>query len=246
MMKDWIPLISKLVWPLIILSFLLFFRAEVKNFYNIMIERAEKGSGIEVVGFIKIGQALVNETKISQLSFNNISIQGIGGAGSVVRKDSMGALNKLKRELRKNPSRIIDTLLIEDDRRYSIELLKEYISELSLRYVVFKRGDIFDGWMNSTAFITQLPNREEITDIDGREILLSYEDLKSNMVGIRKENLKPNSTVMEVLEEMKRLHVDAIPVVNDNGHWQFFAIRGEILSQIITSVLLNDEQSKPQ
>jgi len=137
-------------------------------------------------------------------------------------------------------------LLITDDRRYSVNLLRQYISELSLRYVVFQKWDEFDGWMNSGSFIAQLPNREEITDSSGREILISYEDLKRNLVGIRNERVKLDSTVMEVLEKMKQLHVDALPVVNENDEWQFFAIRGEILSQIITDVLTNSEPDKTE
>jgi hypothetical protein len=45
-MKDWIPLITKLVWPAIILLFLLIFHRQVADIYSIAYERMQAGGSI--------------------------------------------------------------------------------------------------------------------------------------------------------------------------------------------------------
>lgn len=239
MNKEWIPLISRLVWPVFIVLLLIVFHSEVRQFYNIVIDRVEQGGEIRVGGFLELGE-LVNRTEISQLSFNNISVQAVGGAGGVIRKGGLSELEEIRRDLRENPSRTIDTLLITDGIRYSVRMLKQYVSTLGLKFVVFQKGDQFEGWINAGSFIAQLPSEEQITD--NPEInIVSYEVLKRNIVGIRDNKVTPDTTVMEVLQKMRELHVDALPVVGDDGRWQFFTIRGDILSQLITSVLIEED-----
>lgn len=98
-----------------------------------------------------------------------------------------------------------------------------------LSYVVFQEQNAFSGWMASSLFVAQLPEAETVP----------YRELRE-MRGIRKESVGPKTSAREVLKEMQELHVDSLPVVDENGKWLFFANRGEILANLITSVLLKD------
>jgi hypothetical protein len=153
--KDWIPLINKLVWPVFVVLLLLLFQAQVREIYKVLLDSMKAGRSIKVGGFLELGE-LAKGTRISQLSFNNISIEGVGGSEGVVRKGSVSYLEKLQDELRQHPSSRIDTLLKTDDISYSPELIRKYIGTLGLRFVVFQMSDRLDGWMSSTTFVAQL------------------------------------------------------------------------------------------
>lgn len=228
--KDWIPLINKLVWPAFSVVLLLLFHGQVREVYRVVLDGVKSGRGLEIAGILKLGEAARN-TEISELSFNNISIEGIGGPGGVVRKGSEASLMRLQEELRESPSRTIDTLLVTDGIMYSVELLKQYVSTLGLRFVVFQRGNQFDGWMNSGTFVAQLLLSEEF---------IRYEDLKDSMIGVSQENVQQTDSAKEVLEKMQELHIDSIPVLESSGRWRFFANRGEILARLMSSVLLEE------
>jgi CBS domain-containing protein len=228
-MKDWIPLITKLVWPAIIALLLIVFHRQVAEIYSIAYERMQAGGSIEIGGFLRLGEK-ATDTAIKDLSPTNIPIEGIGGAEGVVRKDSRPALAQLQQDLANNPGSAINTLLVTDDIQvYSVPLLKEYVGSLGLTYVVFQEGSAFSGWMTSSLFVAQLPE-------DGTA---AYRELRQ-MGGIRKESVRPKTSAREVLQQMQELHVDSLPVVDENGKWLFFANRGEILANLITSVLLKD------
>jgi CBS domain-containing protein len=62
------------------------------------------------------------------------------------------------------------------------------------------------------------------------------------MKGIRKYYVEPGTSAKEVLEKMQELHIDSIPVVDENKRWLFFANRGEILANLMTSILLSKEE----
>ncbi|NIR50523.1 hypothetical protein GWO43_18575 [candidate division KSB1 bacterium] len=231
-MKDWIPLINKLVWPIILGLLLLIFHSEVGELYTVTVERIKAGGSIEIGGFLKLGEQATN-TEIKDLSVNDLSIEGLDGSEGVVRKGSRSALLKLQEELAKSPTRTINTLLITDEiLNYSVPLLKEYVSTLGLRYVVFQQRNKFIGWMNSGPFVAQLPADEGS---------VRFRELK-NMTGISKHSVKPGTSAKEVLETMQELHLDSLPVVDENGKWQFFANRGEILARLMTSVILSKEE----
>jgi CBS domain-containing protein len=173
---------------------------------------------------------LAKDTQISELSFDNISIEAVGGSEGVVRKGSVSYLEKLQEELRLNPLRKIDTLLITDDISYSTDLIRKYIGTLGLRFVVFQRRDMFDGWINSTTFVAQ---------ISGNEGMMSYVNLRNSIIGIRTESVRSNATAKEVLQLMQELHVDSVPVLDTNDRWLFFANREEILARLMTSILID-------
>ncbi|MFQ5822551.1 MAG: hypothetical protein ACE5JB_00685 [bacterium] len=231
-MKDWIPLINKLVWPVILGILLLIFRSEVSEIYTVSLDRIKSGGSFEIGGFLKLGET-ATKTEIRELSFDNLSIAGIGGAEGVVRKGSRSALLKLQADLAKSPTKTINTLLLLDDiQNYSVKLLKEYISTLGLHFVVIQQRNKFVGWMNSASFVAQLPSHLD---------KVRFDELK-NMSGVSKHSVGPGTTAKEVLEEMQKLHLDSLPVVDDTGKWLFFTNRGEILARLMTSIILSKEE----
>lgn len=231
-MKDWIPLINKLVWPVIIGIILLIFHSEVGEMYDLTVNRIKSGGSIEIGGFFKLGEKATN-TEIKELSDANLSIEGFGG---VVRKGSRSALAKLQDELENSPNMKINALLVTDEiRSYSVKLLKEYVATLGLRYVVFQQNNGFDGWMNSGPFVAQLPSDPK------DNITIPFSRL-TNMKGISKHSVKPGASAKDVLEKMQELGLDSIPVVDENMRWQSFANRGEILAHLMSSLILADKE----
>lgn len=227
--KDWIPLVNKLVWPVFIVLLLLVFQSQVREIYKVLLDAMKAGRSIKVGGFLELGE-LARDTQISQLSFQNISIEAFGGSEGVVRKGSISYLEKLQEELRLNPSRKIDTLLIVDDISYSPELIRKYIGTLGLNFVVFQKANRFDGWINSATFVAQL---------SGQDRMLSYSDLRSAVIGIRQESVQSSATAKDVLQLMQELHVDSVPVLDANDRWLFFANREEVLARLMTSILID-------
>ena len=234
-MKDWIPLINKLVWPVIIGILLLVFHSETSEIYNTTLDRIKKGGTVKV-GFFELG-AIATKTEIKDLSLNNLSIEGAQGVtrSGGVTKESALALDRLKRELAESPKKSINTLLIPDSIHvYSVRLLKDYIGTLGLQYVVFQKNGKFDGWMFSGTFGAQLPSEDESASI-------TFERLR-NLAGIGQHYVGPDASARDVLEKMQELHVDSLPVVDKEKRWQFFANRGEILARLMTSIIFSEEK----
>ena len=73
-MKDWIPLINKLVWPVIVGIVLLIFHSEVSEMYDLTVNRIKSGGSIEI-GFFKLGDKATN-TEIKDLSGANYLSKG--------------------------------------------------------------------------------------------------------------------------------------------------------------------------
>ena len=225
-MKDWIPLLTKLVWPVIIFILLVTYKSEVKEVYSMVLKRIEEGGKVSIAGVLELGE-IATKTEIKDLSLNNLSIEG----GEGVTKESMLKLEKLQDQIESNPKKIINTLIIDDKiRRYSVDLLKKYISTLSLSYVVFQEQSKFIGWMNSGAFVVQLPSEDQ-------NQFINYGELKA-FKGMNEYYIKPTASTKQVLEKMQELHIDSMPVVDENKQWKFFANREEILARLMTTILL--------
>ncbi len=227
-LNNWIPLIAKMIWPFFIVILLLAFNQQATEIYDAVLSGIKSGRSVEIGGFLKLGEA-ADHTKIGDLSHGNISIKGIGGLAGVTRKGTDSHLIKLQQELQENPSKTINTLLLPAGIKYSVDLLKRYISTLGLRFVVFQqRRGKFDGWISTSTFVAQLP---ENTDA------VNYNELK-DMIGVSKYTVNLNDSVKKVLEEMQELHIDSIPVVDSDNSWLFFANRGEILASLMTTIIL--------
>ena len=126
--SHWIPLINKLVWPFFIVMVMLVFNQQVSDIYNMVLESIKSGRSVEIGGFLKLGEA-ANQTQIGDLSYEDISIKGIGGPAGVVRKSTSSHLIKLQQELRDNPLKIINTLLLPNRITYSVDLLRQYLNQ---------------------------------------------------------------------------------------------------------------------
>jgi len=235
-LSDWIPLITKLVWPFFTVILLLIFHQEVSDVYSVVLKSMKAGRSVEIGGFLKLGEAASN-TEIGALSHEEISIKGIGGSGGVARKGGRSDLAKLQDELRENPSKKINTLLLPDGIRYSVDLLKQYVGTLGLRFVLFQQRGKFDGWMPASTFVAQLPEREEH---------VGYSELKRRLIGVRRESVSPEGSAKQVLAEMQKLHIDSIPVVDADGYWLFFASREEILASLMSTIILETQTERSQ
>lgn len=228
--SDWVPLLTKLVWPVIIIVALIIFNKQVSEVYTVVMKSVKEGRSVEFGGFLKLGEAASN-VEIGELSQAEISIESIGGSGGVVRKGSVSQLKKIQQELKENPNKAINTLLLLDNITYSTKLIKDYVSTLGLKYAVFLNNGKFDGWMNTSTLVAQLPEEDETVD---------YHTLKDDMVGIRKEKVLPTESAKEVLSKMQELHMESLPVVDENERWLFFTNQGEILSRLMTTLMLEE------
>ena len=208
------------------------FNKQATEIYNIVLTSIKSGRSVEIGGFLKLGEA-AKQTEIGELSHEAISIKGIGGSAGVVRKSSGSDLIKLQRELENNPLKTINTLLLPDEINYSIDLLKQYISTLGLRFVVFQRSGKFDGWISASAFVAQLPKNKKN---------VNYSELKGIIIGVSDQIVSPNDSAKKVLGKMQELHIDSIPVVDPDKRWLFFANRGEILARLMTTIILEKNE----
>jgi hypothetical protein len=225
-MKDWVPLLSKLVWPVFILCAFIAFRSDAARLVSISVDRIEKGAAVKTPWF-ELSE-LAQSTSVTELRLDNRPIEALGTSGGVTRKGTRDYLEQIRAELARNPNKPIDTLRLVDTILFSTDLLKEYVSTLGLHYVVFERGGRFDGWMTAGTFVAQLP---------GENATVDYGELKSRLSGVRTASVPSSMSATNVLAEMQKVHMDALPVVKD-GKWLFFTTRGEILSSLIASLVV--------
>jgi hypothetical protein len=243
--KDFVPLVEKLIWPVFIVIMILSFSREAREIYGIFKQRLTEGASIKIGGFLELGQK-ASETEIGQLGFANLKIEAIGGPAEAVSKESLSALDRLRQEIKAAPNRRIDTLRVDDGRIYSSTLLKDYVSTLGVRFIVFEAGGNFDGWMDAGIFVSQLALlRPGASPGELAQANLSYAEIRSQMAGISKESALPSDSAKQVLQKMQKLHIENLPIVKDN-HFVFFANRGEILSNLITSYILEPGGQKPE
>lgn len=237
--KDWIPLFSKLVWPLFISLLILLFNDQVRGAFSQVIEAVAEGRSVQVGDWLKIGE----KTSIAELSAKkgseigqslDISVESVGGYQEFVEKSSYSVLERIQSQLRESPGRRIDVLAVTSSKRYSSELLKSYITTLGIRFVVFQKNGEFDGWLEAGLFNSQLP---------GRDQLLSYATLRDHLLGVRTESVPSASSAIEVLKAMENVNAENIAVV-DGGQFRFIADRGSILSKLMTASLLKQDAAR--
>ena len=230
-MQAWIPFMSKMIWPIFVGIFFALYHGEIHEIVSISVERIKSGSEFEIAGVFTLGQA-AQDTQIGNIAPANINIEAVGGPAGAVRKGSPEFLERLQADLEANPSLAIDTLLLVDGVTLSTELIKQYISSLSLRYIIFTSGGEFDGWINANVLVAQLPPDQD---------LVSYSELREIVVGVRDEVVTSNASARDVLLQMQDLHVDSLPVLDENGNWQFFVNQGQIISRLMTGLLIDAE-----
>lgn len=228
--NNWIPLLTKLVWPVIIIIALIIFNKQVSEVYILVMKSIKEGRNVEIGGFLKLGEA-ASTTEIGTITRDEIPIESLGGGTGVVRKGSGNHLQNIQQELEENPNKIINTLTLPDNIGYSTDMIKQYISTLGLKYAVFLKNNKFDGWMMASNLAAQLPDNDERK---------SYNGLKNDLAGIKNSKSDPTDSAKEVLAKMQELHIESLPVVGDDGQWLFFANREEILASLMTTLLLEE------
>jgi hypothetical protein len=236
--KDWVPIINKLIWPLIIFICLIIYGKDTGNLIKSTINGAEKilnqivqgDRSVEVAGFIKL-DSLATGTGIKEVSIKNVSIEAMEGEGLAIEKGGMEFLHRLKDEIRKNKFRKIDVLYIQKGKQYSVKLLKKYIADLQVKFIVFQNRSKFDGWIASSFFVGQLPHDEAI---------IHYDDIKIDVTGIKMHHALIADSAKAVLKKMEKLGVDSLPIL-EQKKFKFFSNRGDILSRLMTTLILEEK-----
>jgi len=223
---EWMPVISKLVWPFFIGLILLVFNAEVSAIYKSVMEG---GRGVKIAGVFELGEA-ANKTQVMDLSDSSMSLRvdRLGGSnGGAIEKGTYIYLRKLKEQIKRDPSIKLETLIIKKGPTFYYPAIREYIGSLGLKYVVFINRGKFEGWMNSSVFVAQLQGTKTA----------KYENLVRNIVGIKDYNAKPDDSVKVLLNKMDKYKSSALPVVDNDNKWQFFVNRGDIIAKLLTNMM---------
>lgn len=238
--KEVMPLATKLVWPVFAGVLLVAFGPEAREFYDVVMDRVRGGAGVELGGFKLSEQA--RTTQVGQLSLANLPIEAIGGVAGTVEKASLSKLESLRARVAAQPRRRIDTLRIVDGSRYSPTVLKDYVTSLGVRFVIFEKRGTFDGWIDAGLLLSQVPLLTPgMPESELRAVAVGYDELRSRIVGIDGEHVVHTDSAQQVLERMQKLHTDHLPVLNQ-GRFAFFASRGEILSSLISNFLTADQK----
>ncbi len=235
-LKDWIPFFSTLVWPLFIALILVLFRNQIKSIIKKIIQAIGEGRSVQIGDWLRIGE----KTTIAELAGRttaevgealDISVDSVGGFEEFVEKSSYSVLENLRQKLQTAPTQRIDVLLIVSGKKYSSRLLRSYISDLAIRFVVFQKQNQFDGWIDAGMFNSQLPTMD---------VQMTYDDIRRDIIGIRKETVAPGDSSVAVLKAMDKSNLENIAVV-DGDQFRFIAERGSILSKLITTTLFKEK-----
>ena len=230
-MKDWIPLIQQLIWPLFIVILLVAFRGKLEGLYKM----ATEGREIEIAGVLKIGQA-VRETNINQFAKGDMSIDVLEEDEHVVEKGSMSMLQKLQEQLRNSELTSIDVMVIRSGKYYFKDLMLKYVSTLGIKQIIFiDRQGQFDGWIESSIFSGQL--------LAGERREYRYPDLKNFLAGIHYEEIAPTEKTIDVLEKMKESRLDYLPVV-DSKKYRYFVNKADILTSLVSTAITQPQKEK--
>jgi hypothetical protein len=171
--------------------------------------------------------SLTLKADIATFAPTNITLEAVSGPAAIVEKGSPELLDQARARLQSTKGARIDVILIVPGKRYSGELLQRYISLLNARFVVFQATRL-EGWMDASGFAAQLiPSR-----------IYGYDDFIRGTVGVSNDIADRASTARAVLEKMQTTHLDNIAVVDANGRFQFMVSRQDILSKVVTSVVL--------
>ena len=65
--------------------------------------------------------------------------------------------------------------------------------------------------------------------------------LKENTVGISNQRVGPTESARQVLWKIQDFNMESLPVEDENDKWLFFANRGEILANLMTTLMLEEK-----
>ncbi len=223
-LKDYMPILSKLVYPALLLILALIFN---KQFGEIYSELITKGRGGKIGGFFEISER-ANNTKISLLSAKNLGIDVISDfqpednqeASQMVTKSSEELLYRLREQLENNPN----------SKPYKTMVL-EYVYQLGVETIVFINNGKYEGLIESNLLLNQINEND----------YLSYQNMMSSILGINKSIINENKSSLEVLKLMEREGINKVGIVTDSQRLNFIAERETILSKLVTSMITVEE-----
>jgi CBS domain-containing protein len=168
---------------------------------------------------IKLGTA-----NVASFKPDNLTMEAVGGSSEILEK---GSLQDLTQAQLQGAGRI-DQIGVSTGHTYSGDLLLAYISRLAPKFVIFRNADKLEAWIDAGLFAAQLNNHSSYP----------YEQLVANVRELRKETISKGATARDALDAMQKLHLDHLPAVDDGQRFQFMLSRDEILSKVVTSVVL--------
>lgn len=230
---EWMPVISRLVWPLFIALILLAFQSEVKEIYKSVMEG---GRGVKIAGIFELGEA-ANKTQVMELSDTSMTLrvdQITGSNRAAIEKGTYAYLSQIKQQVKTDPAIKLDTLIVKKGPTFYYPALKEYVGSLGLQYVVFLNRGKFEGWMDSSVFVAQLQGKETV----------KYEDLISKIAGIKKYSVKSDDSVKVLLDKMDKYRSSSLPVVDKDNNWKFFVNRGDVIAKLITNMMFSQNNKQ--
>lgn len=161
----------------------------------------------------------------------NITIDAFNsGDPGILEKSSYEVLQRVQTQLRSKKGSRIDVITIVPGKQYNGKLLQQYISLLGARFIIFQ-GSRLEAWMDASSFAAQvLPSRN-----------YDYQQLLGDVVGVSRDFAGKNSTAMAVLDTMQKSHLDNLAVVDDQQRFMFMVSRQDILSKVVTSLVLEQQ-----
>lgn len=233
--KDWVPFFSSLVTPVFVIILILWFRGDVADFIGIVKKAVgEQERSLEIGDWIKIGER-ARTTEISKLDLGDISVslaEYDDYEEWVIEKGDESLIYKLREESEKHGGRPVDVMILKEGIRYSSTVLEKYVSLLGVKYILFMGDGEFDSWIPSGLFMGQLRSHA----------LYSYEDLKSKIIGLRKEHAYPSSTASEVLQQMQDSRTDHIAIITKPGKYLYMVSKQDILAKLVSAMILSEPE----
>ena len=235
--KDWMPLFSQMVWPVILIVALMIFWPEVSELYGLMRKAVfVEGRSFKAANLFEIGEK-VDATKIKAGTSTGLTIEAIKGDYYSAIKGSGEYLERLKEAVHSIPNRRFEVLKIRDGVRYSRFHLGEYIADLGIQYIVFQRQDEFDGWIDSGLFLAQLPQPRTLSG-EFRDLGFTYRELQRQLTGIRHQTVHANASAIDVLKMMQSENVENLAVVDENSEFLFMLSREEVIGSLVAALVL--------
>lgn len=231
--RDWIPLLQKLIWPLFIVILLFAFSKQLNELYRMA---TEEGRSVEIAGWFKIGERVQN-TEINSFASKDLSLEAVEGDEIMVEKGSAHKLQQLQEKLRTKEIKSIDILKITSEKAYYRKLLLKYVSSLGIKHIVFVRDGRYDGWMTASIFSGQL--------LTGTREVFEYDDLRAFLAGIKTLSVEPAANTLDVLRLMEDSDEDNIAVV-ENEQFHYIINKQDILTTLVSGAILAGKEQKTE
>jgi hypothetical protein len=235
---SWVPFFSELIWPLFFGILVFVFQKQIGTAYKEIINAIKEGRAVKFGNWIAIGerttigQLVGKKQDLEHRTYELTAIDMSQNEEDVV-KGSAQKLSQIQERVRLNPGMRITVLSITNNVSFYTEMLKKYISTLGVRYVVFKNYGKFDGWIEASTFVAQLPPNTAF----------SYQQLKSHINGIVMDKIPVNENAIKILKKMEEKNLDSLAVL-ENEKFLFMVSRGLILSKLMTRSLVEPSDSE--